>query len=202
MLEFFHINTLITIALVEIELVVATAPQHPILKLCAMPSPTICFYYGGVLTLSAIFTKLKWKLPFNMSSTPKGHAWRPAMYAFIEDCGAIEARGEMVYREKLNARYEASPLFRQMIMQLSWFWGLGLIGIGIVATVLVFTITDNVAFGLGWGVPFVFMIIWALLTVVFTRRSLTREKAVWRAAAIDISKDEGRSEATKDEGRS
>jgi len=189
MLEFFHINTLITIALVEIELVVATAPESPILKLCAMPSPTICFYYGTLLFSTAIFTQLKWRLPFNMSSTPKGHHWRPAMYAFIEDCGAIEARGEKVYREKLNARYEASPLFRVLIMQLSWFWGLGLIGIAIVSTVLVFTITDDVAFGLGWGLPYAFMIVWALITILFVRRSLRREKAVWRAAAAEISKD-------------
>lgn len=193
MLEFFHINTLITIFLVELELIIATAPATPILRLCAMPSPTICFYYGIVLTSTAIFTKLKWKLPFHMSSTPKGHVWRPAMYAFIEDCGAIEARGEMEYREKLNARYEASPLFRKMIMQLSWFWGIGLICIATVSTILVFTITRDVAFGLGWGLPYVFMIVWALLTVVFAQRSLKREKAVWRAAAIEIAKDEGRS---------
>jgi len=193
MLEFFHITTLITIALVEVELVVATAPEDPILKLCAMPSPTICFFYGTLLTSTAIFTVLKWKLPFNMSSTPKGEPWRPAIYAFIEDCGAIEARGEKVYREKLNARYDASPLFRQMILQLSLFWGIGLVCIAIVSTVLVFTITDNVAFGLGWGLPYAFMIIWALLTILFVKRSLAREKAVWSTAAAEISTKDGRS---------
>lgn len=189
MLEFFHLNTLVTIALVELELVIATAPSDPILRLCAMPSPTICFYHGIVFTSSAIFTMLKWKLPFNMSSTPKGETWRPAIYAYIEDCGAIEARGERVYREKMNARYEASPLFRKMILQLALFWGIGLICIAVVSTALVFTMKDNVAFGIGWGLPFAFMILWALLTIVFVRRSLTREKMIWRNAAAELSKE-------------
>lgn len=192
MLEFFHINTLITIALVEVELVIATAPSDPFLKLCAMPSPTICYYLGGLFIASAILTELKWKLPFNMSSTPKGAPWRPAIYAFIEDCGAIEMRGEKVYREKLNARYEASPMFRRMIIQLSWSWGVGLICIAIVSTVLIFMIEDDVAFGLGWGLPYAFMIVWAVLTYWFVKRSLTREKAVWRAAAAELSTKEGR----------
>lgn len=187
MLEFFHINTLITIALVETELVISTAPSDPILKLCAMPSPTICFYLGILFLASAILTQLKWKLPFSMSSTPKGDPWRPAIYAFIEDCGSIEMRGEKVYREKLNARYEASPMFRKMIMQLSWFWGMGLVGIASVSTALIFVIEDDVAFGLGWGVPYVFMIVWGILTYWFVKRSLKREKAVWRTAAAELS---------------
>jgi hypothetical protein len=89
-LEFLQINILIVIILVEVELVAGTAPSNPIVRLCAMPSPTICFYIGFLFVVSAILTHIRVKLPFNMSSTEKGTPQRPALLAFVGDAGAIE----------------------------------------------------------------------------------------------------------------
>jgi hypothetical protein len=89
-LEFLQINTLIVIILVEVELVAGTSPSNPIVRLCAMPSPTICFYIGFLFVVSAILTHIRVKLLFNMSSTEKGTPQRPALLAFVEDAGAIE----------------------------------------------------------------------------------------------------------------
>ncbi|RDW91253.1 hypothetical protein BP5796_02418 [Coleophoma crateriformis] len=178
--EFTEVNLLIVITIVEIELIAATAPSNPIVRLCAMPSPSICFYFGFVLVASSTLTALQWKLPFNMSSTAKGSLWRPALLAMIEDAGAIEGQGGVVYRQQIMKRYEVSPLFRNMIQLLSWMWGIGFLGIGVISTVLVMELDVDTGFGFGWGLPYAFAVVWIWLTMVFVRRQLQKERNAWR----------------------
>lgn len=180
-LEFLQINVLVVITLVEIELVAGTAPHDPIVRLCAMPSPTLCFYLGFLFCGSAILTQLGWKLPFNMSSTEKGLPFRPALLGFIEDAGAIEGQGGVEYRKELMKRYESSARFRRMVLFLSWGWGLGLLGIAIVATVLVIILDTDIGFGVGWGLPYAFAAVWVFFTVVFVKSQLAAERVEWRA---------------------
>ena len=150
-----------------------------------MPSPTICFYLGFLFCGSAILTQLRWRLPFNMSSTPKGSPWRPALFGFIEDAGAIEGQGGVEYRKQLMKRYEMSPRFRRMILLLSWGWGLGLLGIASVATVLIMVIDTDIGFGLGWGLPYIFAGIYVFFTVRFVRSQVARERAEWGKEATN-----------------
>jgi len=180
LLEFLQVNVLIVITLVEIELVAGTAPSKPIVRLCAMPSPTICFYLGFLFVGSAIATHLQWKLPFNMSSTPKGSPWRPALLAFIEDAGGIEGRGGLEYRRHVIKRYEESPVFQRLILFLSWMWGLGAIGIAIISTVLIMVLSEDVGFGVGWGLPYAWAAVWTLVTVILVKWQLKHERKVWR----------------------
>jgi len=180
LLEFLHINFISAISIVELELIIGTAPTKPIVRLCAMPSPTICYWFGTVFTGSAILTHLGWKLPFNMSSTPKGTPWRPALLALIEDAGGIEGQGGVIYRTNVMRRYEISPIFRHMILFLTWMWGLGLLGIAITSTVLVMTLSDDVGFGLGWGLPYAFSTFLVFVTIFYVRSQLRKERALWQ----------------------
>jgi len=179
--EFLQINILIVITLVEIELVVATIPNHPWIRVCAMASPTICYYIGFLFCGSAILTQMQKRLPFNMSSTPKGHLWRPALLAYVEDAGALEGLGGVQYREALMKRYEVSPQFRRMILILTWMWGLGLLGIAILATILIMVLETDIGFGVGWGLPWAFSAGYGLLTVAIVKHHLRKEKAEWDA---------------------
>jgi len=175
-LEFLQVNILIIITLVEIELILGTIPNHPIVRLCAMPSATICFYLGFLSIGSAILTMQGKKLPFNMSSTEKGQPWKPALLAFIEDAGCIEGQGGVEYRKQVLKRYDASPRFRSLIMALSWIWGIGFICIAIVSTVLIMELTEEVGFGVGWGLPWLWAAGWAILTVFFVNNRLNKER--------------------------
>lgn len=181
--EFLHINFLIIMTLVEIELIAGTAPNNPIVRLCAMPSPTICYWLGSLFCFSAMATHLQWKLPFNMSSSPKGTTWKPALLAFIEDTGAIEGQGGVEYRVQVMKRYDASLRFRRLVMYLTWGWGLGLIGIAIVSTVLIMVLNENVGFGIGWGLPWAFAAACIVMTVIFVKRELALERVEWLAKA-------------------
>ena len=115
-----------------------------------------------------------------MSSTPKGALWRPALLAILEDTGAIEARGELAHREAVMKRYEAGPLFRRMLLRLTWFWGISLMTIAIVTTVLIVSLKERVAFGVGWGLPYVWSALFGLWTVRFVKKSLKEEKVAWQ----------------------
>lgn len=179
--EFLQVNVLIVITLVEIELVAGTAPTKPIVRLCAMPSPTICYYLGFLFCSTAIATQLRWKIPFNMSSTEKGSTWRPAMLAFVEDAGAIEGQGGVDYRAAVMKRYEVSPRFRRMLFLLSWAWGVGLICIAIVSTVLIAVLSEDIGFGVGWGLPWAFSAVWVIFTAIFLKAQLRKERAEWIA---------------------
>ncbi|ATZ49419.1 hypothetical protein BCIN_04g05720 [Botrytis cinerea B05.10] len=179
MLEFLHINFMIAITFVELELIIGTIPHHPWVRLCAMPSPTICYWFGFMFLFSAVQTMRKKPLPFNMSSTEKGKLWRPALLAIIEDAGGVEGQGGVVYRSNVLRRYEVSPIFRRMMMVLTWFWGIGLVCIAIISTVIIMTLPENIGFGIGWGLPYCFGFVWVCLTMVFVKMQLRKEKRQW-----------------------
>ncbi|RDL37870.1 Uncharacterized protein BP5553_05303 [Venustampulla echinocandica] len=185
--EFLQVNILIIITLVEIELVAATIPHNPWVRVCAMASPTICFYVGFLFCGTAILTQMRKTLPFNMSSTPKGSLWRPALFAYVEDAGALEGQGGVPYREAIMKRYEVSPRFRRMILILDWMWGVGLLAIAIISTVLIMVLDKNIAFGVGWGLPWAFSAVYALLTVWIVKHHLKREKAEWAMKEVASS---------------
>jgi hypothetical protein len=175
------VNIAIVIFLIEVELVVATIPHNPIVRLCAMTTATAAFYIGFLLIFSSILTSLRRPLPFNMSSTPKGSPWRPALYGIVEDFVAIEMKGQKAYRAQLSKRYEASSMFRRMFLVLSWGWGVGLILVAIATTALVMLLPIENVFAVGWWLPFACAAIMGLITPLFVKWSLRREHDTWRS---------------------
>ncbi len=167
------------IFLVEVELVIGTAPNTPILRLCAMTSATVCYYLGFLFLTSSILTSLRCPMPFSMSSTPKGSTWRPALYGIIEDFVAIEMNGKRAFRHQLAERYHASFMFRRMIAVLSWCWGVAFILMAIAATALVMVLPEDVVFGVGWGLPYACSAVMAFFTVIFVKWSFRSERKAW-----------------------
>lgn len=178
-------NIAIIIFLIEVELVIGTAPNNPILRLCSMTSATASYYLGFLFLFSSIMASLRRPLPFNMSSTSKASPWRPALYGFVEDFIANEMRGEKAFRAQLKRRYETSSMFRRMIAILSWCWGVGFLIVAVATTVLVMRLPESVVFGVGWGLPYLCSAIMAMITLVFVKWSLRREGEYWRCKVQD-----------------
>lgn len=189
-MEFLHVNILIIIFLIEVELVVGTIPEDPLVRLCAMAPPTICFYLGFLSCGSAILTAQKKPLPFNMSSTPKGQPWRPALLAFIEDAGGVEGGGGPEFRKAVNKRWKVSPQFRSMIIVLSWVWGIGFIIDGIASTVIIFLTNEDVGFAIGWGLPWALAAVQSLWTIPFVKGRVRKEWAEWETSTTESIKME------------
>lgn len=87
-----------------------------------MAPASLMFFVGGELVLCAALASLDIRTPFRISSLPKGVPIRPGIYTIAEDIIAVDAGAGRAYREALDARYQASPLFRRMLYQLNLFW--------------------------------------------------------------------------------
>jgi len=87
-----------------------------------MPPTSLIFLVGGQLASFAGLGGLGFRTPFRISSLPRGVGMRPGIYTIIEDVIAVDTGTGRPYREALEARYQASPLFRQMLHQLNLFW--------------------------------------------------------------------------------
>jgi hypothetical protein len=145
-----------------------------------MPMAVGNIIMGLMFIVSGIAVHRKMRLPFRMSSHIKGSVCPPITYTIIEDVIAVDARTGKVYREALLQRYNASPRFRKMLVQLVWFWGIPSVIVGIALLVVIFTVKKEVAYGFGWAVPNIWAFLWTVLTILWVRRSLRVEKETWK----------------------
>ncbi|KAK3073545.1 hypothetical protein LTR53_004779 [Teratosphaeriaceae sp. CCFEE 6253] len=178
-LDWFHWNFSLGWAIIMIELIIGTIPEHPPIRLLAMPVTSMLYVFGTELLIVDILRYFKVPAPWRMSSIPKGSQLRPAIYTFIEDVCAVDGSGGTAYREALNKRYEASHIFRAMLRRLGAFWAIGSEAIAVILTILIFTIQHEAAYVVGWALPFIWGGVWALITYVYVVRKLKEEKTAW-----------------------
>lgn len=69
----------------------------------------------------------------------------------IEDVIAVDTGVGRAYRRAINERYEASPMFRNMLHQLNLFWAIPAlcVGAGVTAAVVDDRVPQTVAYGIG-----------------------------------------------------
>lgn len=178
-LDFFHINFTLVWLILAVELIVGSVPHEPYVRLIAMVLPTVMFYFGFVHLTLDVLRMMGYKAPFRISSTPKGAPMPTALYALIEDVVAVDGGGGQIYRYALRTRYLSSPYFRRMLFEMNCFWSGGSIIFAAVITALVFTLSEPVAFTLGWSLPFVWAGVWTLITIPWVQSDLRREKEAW-----------------------
>jgi hypothetical protein len=123
-----------------------TVFKHPPIRLLALPPATMCFAIGVELLIIDVLRLAGVPAPCRISSLPMGAPLRPGIYAYIEDIVAVDGSGGTEFRQRLNLRYQASRLFRQMLHRLTLFWAIGSILISAVTTAIVFTIQRDAAY--------------------------------------------------------
>jgi hypothetical protein len=139
------------IATVTALLIVGAAPHIVFLRVLSMPGPAILYCLAGPVFLMNMYHHFGWKAPFRISSTPKGEPVWPGIYYIVEDIIAVNARGGRPFREGMASRYRASPVFRKMLRDLSWFWAIGGLVMAAACTVVVVIdpVPEAVAYGIG-----------------------------------------------------
>ncbi|KAG4434698.1 hypothetical protein IFR05_009808 [Cadophora sp. M221] len=173
----------LSITVVTAILIVGAAPHDVFLRVLSMPGPAILYCTAGPIFLMSLYHHFGWKAPFRISSTPKGEPVMPGIFYIVEDIVAVNSGGGRPFREGMFARYKASPIFRKMMRDLSWFWSIpGLIMASAVTVVVVINpVPEPVSYGLGWGIPFLWAGIWAAITVPWVRSVMKKEKESWEA---------------------
>lgn len=149
-MDFFNYTAILGFAIVTAVLAIATADEDVDIRMASMPQAIILYLAGGLLTITAVMSSLDLKLPIPMSSTPRRSVCKPGVFVVMEDIVAVDGAGGETFRRSLRDRYEASEVFRRMLTQLNWFWGIGSVVVAIVTTVVVFVVSDlNVVFAIG-----------------------------------------------------
>ncbi|KAM3502583.1 hypothetical protein MY11210_009020 [Beauveria gryllotalpidicola] len=180
-------TTVITITAVTALFVVGTAPHIVWLRVLCMPAPAILYSIGGVMAFILLYHQMGWKAPLRLSSTPKGGKVLPPVYYFIEDVIAVNAGAGRPFREALAARYKASPRFRRMLYIQSVFWCIPAFVIAIPLTVIavIHPVPATAAYGICWAVPFLWMVIWGIISVYWCKANMVRERLEWQAGKVD-----------------
>lgn len=162
-----------------LELIVGTIPTNPPIRLLSMPVTSLLYVFGTEMLIQDCMRLLGIPSPFRISSMPAGSQLRPGIYWVIEDVIAVDGCGGVEFREKLNARYEASHDFRQMLHRLTLFWGIGAETAAVVITILVFTLPGDAAYCIGWAAPFAWAGVWTLITFKWVKKSMNYEAKRW-----------------------
>ncbi|KAK2049045.1 hypothetical protein LZ31DRAFT_549710 [Colletotrichum somersetense] len=182
-LDWFHWNLSFAWIVVMIELIVGTVPEHPPIRLLSMPVTTMLFVFGTELLLVDVSRAFHIPAPCRISSIPKGAQLRPGIYSLIEDVCAVDGSGGTEFRIALDRRYEASHIFRAMLRRLGIFWAVGAEACAALCTALIFTMSGDVAYTIGWSLPFVWAGLWTLATFCYVSRELKREARAWAEEA-------------------
>lgn len=160
-------------------LIGASIPHNPLVRPLAIPLSLFFIQMGAQLTWSGWMNATHRQAPCKISSVDKGERVPPLVLTLVEDIVGVDGAGGIVYRRALLARYHASKRFRKMIAALNWFWAVGSFVDGIGTMVVIWTVPERVAYGVGWGSPLVFVIIWTIISVQWVKRDLRREKKLW-----------------------
>jgi hypothetical protein len=182
-LDVFHINYSLSIPVITVFLAVGSATAS--LSLASLPLPYLLTTIGAQALLGVTLCYFpSARYPVRFSSLPAGSVPRPPVYIMIEDIVAVNGGGQKEYRQALDARYKASPVFRRMLLVLTWVWGTCSFALGVVLLVLIGAASapqylkfKEIVFTLSWSLPWVFAGIGSWLTIRWVQKILNEEKS-------------------------
>ena len=135
-------------------LIGASIPHDPLVRPLAMPVSLFFIQVGLQLVWTAWMNSTGRPAPCKISSIPKGGRVPPLVFTLVEDVVGVDGAGGREYRNSLLARYEASPRFRKMIARQNWFWAVGVLIDAVGTLVVVWTVPEKVAYGVGKSTTF------------------------------------------------
>ena len=156
-------------------------PDPPIMRGLSIIMPVGIIMGGCTMIATGVAHHLGWKLKFRLSSHVKGDVCPPLTFCIMEDITGCDGGGGKKYRAAAMERYNASPRFRRMLVQMLWWWAISAVALGVILLVIIWLpqVEPEVAYALGWGVPSVWGAIGAWLTIKWGQRSIRIENEKW-----------------------
>ncbi|EXJ68820.1 uncharacterized protein A1O5_07751 [Cladophialophora psammophila CBS 110553] len=169
-------------------LIIFSIPHYPSVRALALPMPVGMIVTGVILVVNGWAAHHHWTLRyFRLSSHVKNSVCPPLTFCLFEDICAVDGKGGKDFRTAALVRYHASPRFRALLMHLLWFWSIPAIVIGAVLIVAIYLTSDDIAYGIGWGAPTVWAVIWTCITVGWARRVLEVERKTWSSERLPLT---------------
>lgn len=126
----------------------------------------------------------KIRLPFRVSTLPLGEPIPPYAYTLVEDVVAVDGGGLTDFRRAWKDRYEASAVMRKIIRDVSLGWGITGCAFAIGFIVISWTTTDDIAIGIGYGLPWLWAAFCSWITVWWVKKEMAREYAEWTSPTV------------------
>ncbi|EME89458.1 uncharacterized protein MYCFIDRAFT_55867 [Pseudocercospora fijiensis CIRAD86] len=184
--DYFQWNYLFGFTALTILISVGTS--IPSLPPTSVSLSALMLYVCLELILVEICIALKIPAPFRFSSIPKGAPLRPGVFIVAEDVVAVDGKQGGAWRQAWNDRFEADFEFQRLCRVLDWAWGVS--GLCIVAVIWGLalssdTVNEEVAYAIGWGLPWIWGGVMTILTIRMAKKMLRRQRA--RVGGIDDS---------------
>lgn len=172
--------TITPITVMTIILIIFSIPHYPSVRALALPMPVGMINLGLIMLVNGWAAQRGWRLMyFRLSSHVKTSICPPVTFCVLEDVCAVDGKGGKKFRAAAMARYNASPRFRALMLQLLWFWTIPLIVLGAAFIAVIFVTSEDVAYAVGWGAPAVWSLLWTWFTILLVQRGLRIEKESW-----------------------
>ncbi|KAL1913090.1 Deoxycytidine monophosphate (dCMP) deaminase [Sporothrix stenoceras] len=156
-LDATHWILLVVYSLMTAVLIGASVPKEPLVRPLALPSTMFLIIMAFLLLSTGILHHRRVISPWRISSTPGRYtyAFRPLTYTLVEDVVAVDGGAGRAYRQRLAVRWGQSPRFRALLARLNWLWGVGCLLGGAMTMTILWTTSQDVAYGFGWAGPLV-----------------------------------------------
>lgn len=155
-------------------------PEPPMIRGLSIIMPVGIIMVISYMMYTGVAHHLGWRLKWHrLSSHVRGDITPPLTFCIMEDICGCDGGGGKAYREAALARFNASPRFRRMLVQMLWAWCITGLLVNIPLIVLAWTIEEDVAYALGWVVPSIWGGIGAFATIKWGQRCLRIEKEMW-----------------------
>lgn len=151
-------------------------PASP--RAVALALPCVMLTFSIPLLISGLFDR-RLRLPIRVSSLPPNSPLPPATYTIVEDVIAVDGGGGLAFRHAWAHRYQSSLVIRRLLRNTAIWWGATGLVIGTILIVQAWFAPENTAYGLGYGMPWLWAILGAAATIVYVHQKLLEEQRDW-----------------------
>jgi len=160
-----HLYSFALFPIFAIPLAVASSVNPPLHDFFLMSTPMLVAVPGLFFAYSLFRPRNRmW-----MSSDAPGTTMKPGAFYLFEDIGAVDFRLGKDFRRTLHERYEASPVYRDLMWYMTLWWACGCAFYFAVTAAITWTVRFGIAFGLVLGLLFAWLAVWAILSVIFAQ---------------------------------
>ncbi|KAL4246813.1 hypothetical protein ABKN59_008036 [Abortiporus biennis] len=176
--DFFQILLSVGLTAFFIPLIIGSSLTPASVPTVAMALPCFMLTFCFPMFISGVFPR-HFRLPVRISSFQPGHLLPPLTYTLVEDIVAVDGGGGLEFRQAWRHRYEESRVMRKLLRDLSLVWGISGIAVAGALIAIAWTTSDDIGYGLGYGIPWVWVILFTCVTFWWVKKELYREKTEW-----------------------
>lgn len=107
----------------------------------------------------------------------------------VEDVTACDGGGGQGFRDRLNARWEASPPFRKLLEDITLYVGLGFLAQSLVQVVVLFATDEKIFVAVSTVLLWGWCGLSALWAIPYTKQALQEEKLWWANHSVSGTPD-------------